>query len=139
MAPKADSQRKKRQRAQSLTADVIESRIVERVERVASEHGVVAVESEFAGYFNQLGFHVDVAPEASAEMIRVLGNALLDATTQIASELEAPFTWIIGIYRNDELVHVASTGDSPSRICPNCCHEQRTAGPTCIVCGEALQ
>lgn len=139
MARKADSQQKKRQRDQSLPADVIERRIAERVESVAAAHGIVAVESEFAGYFNQLGFRVDVAPEASAEMIRSLGNALLDATTEIASELAAPFAWIIGIYRNEELVSVVSPGDSPSRICSNCRYEQRTSGSTCAVCGESLQ
>jgi hypothetical protein len=139
MRKKPESLRKKRQRAHPLTADAIENRIVESVEKVAAAHNVEAVESEFAGYFNQLGFRVDVAPETSDETIRILGNALLDVTTQAASELDAPFKWIIGIYRSGELIRVVSPGDAPSRICPNCRSEQRIVWPVCVVCGESLE
>ncbi|MDP9194637.1 MAG: hypothetical protein M3P06_23315 [Acidobacteriota bacterium] len=139
MASKPESQRKKRQRVHPLTADVIENRIVERVEKVAAAHSVEAVESEFAGYFNELGFRINVAAEASTETTRILGNALLDATTQIASELQPPFRWLIGIYRNDELVRVLSPGDLPTRVCGNCWDEQRTVGSVCAVCGESLK
>jgi hypothetical protein len=138
MTRTAQSQRKKRQAARPLPPDALEERIVKHVREAAAAHGVLAVESEFAGYFNQLGFTVVVAEETSGDAMVALGNALLDSMAQVTAGVDLPFTWTIGIYRGDELVRVVSPGDAPSVICRNCWEEQRVAGPSCAVCSEPL-
>jgi hypothetical protein len=138
MTRTARSQRKKRQDARPLPADVIQDRIVKHVQDVAAAHDVLAVESELAGYFDALGFRVVVAEETSTEAMVALGNALLDSVSRVTSGADLPFTWTIGIYRGDELVRVVSPGDAPAVICRNCRQEQRVVSQSCAVCGEPL-
>lgn len=134
-----ESQRKKRKSLQRPPQDVLETRIAECAQEIAAEHQALSMETHFAGYFNELGLRVDVAADTSAHAVLSLGNALLEAITQITSTIELPFSWIVGIYKGDELLRVVSPGDDPHRICAVCATEQVFLLPSCSVCGTSFE
>lgn len=44
-------------------------------------------------------------------------TCLFEAITQTTSTMELPFSWIVGIYRGEELLRVLSPGDRPHQAC----------------------
>jgi hypothetical protein len=133
-----ESEQKKRKSLQRPPREVLENRIAECAQTVATKHRVLSVEPHFAGYFNELGLRVDVAADAAPNEVLDLANALLEAITQTTSTMELSFSWTVGIYRGEELLRVLSPGDHPRRICPACTTEQPAADAVCSVCGASF-
>ena len=84
-----------------------EELIVEKVkELLANKPVVVSMESHFAGYFNELGFFIYVENLASREEIIGLGNELLFFLQAYFAEHSLTFSWQVGIYQQEDLIHV---------------------------------
>ncbi|MBX7228737.1 MAG: hypothetical protein K1X48_03905 [Burkholderiaceae bacterium] len=84
-----------------------EELIIEKVrELLANKPGVVSMESHFAGYFNELGFFIYVDDLMSREEILGLGDELLFFLQTYFAEHSLAFSWQVGIYRQEELIHV---------------------------------
>lgn len=132
MSKLRESGRKKRKKGRRSFEDLLR----EAVEAVLEEHPLKAeAESHEAGYFEELGFRLDVPESAKKDEIHNLGNALLEALTRAAANLETDWSWSVGIYQADELMRVVHPGDSPWGICRNCFDEQQMLGDACVVCG----
>ena len=137
MSPRHTSAQRRRKAARPLTADAIEAALLERVRSAATGAPVVAIEAEFAGYFNELGFRLHLTPEASSADVVALHNKLLAELTSATAELEPPFTWIVGFYRSDELLQVVAADSVPQWICGVCNTEHSSLHSSCPYCGSS--
>ena len=135
MSPRHTSAQRRRKAARPPTAEAIEAALLERVRSAAAGAPVAAIEAEFAGYFNELGFRLDLAPEASNAEVVALYNKLLAELTSATAALEPPFTWIVGLYRSDELVRVVTPTSVPEWICGVCNTEHSSLHGSCPYCG----
>lgn len=129
--PKRMSQRKKRQ----IEKRPPEETLFEEVQEATLKWNVLSVEKHYAGYWDELGFRVDVSAEATAEDMLEMGNALLALMESSPTAAKLPGTWIIGIYRGDDLVRVVAPGDKPWFICADCGLEQQEWSDRCLQCG----
>jgi len=137
MSPIHRSQQKRRKAARPPAAHEIEALLRERVSAIASARAVGPIEEHFAGYFNELGFRVNVDAATSDAEVLELGNDLQRGMDEAVAGLKLPFTWSIGVYRNDKLGRALSPDTRIHWLCPVCSEEQITTERPCPFCGTA--
>ena len=126
------STRKKRHARRRSPEDLI----VEKVGALANKPYVLCVENHFAGYFNELGFRIQVQDVISKEEILCLSNELLIELQAHFSEHALAFSWQVGLYQGEELIHVVAAGDEPLKFCPVCEDYSRLPLKCCLSCGS---
>jgi hypothetical protein len=126
------STRKKRHARRRSPEDLI----VEKVGALANKPYVLCVENHFAGYFNELGFRIQVQDVISKEEILCLSNELLIELQAHFAEHALAFSWQVGIYKGEELIHVVAAGDEPLKFCPVCEDYSRLPLECCLICGS---
>ena len=122
---------KKRQARRRAPEDLV----VEKVSALASKPYVLCVENHFAGYFNELGFRIQVQAVTSKEEILCLSNELLIELQAHFAEHALTFSWQVGFYQGEELIHVVAAGDEPLKFCPVCEDYSRLPPEFCLNCG----
>jgi len=128
--PKRTSQQKRRH----LAKRPLEKTLLEEVQEAVSRWSVLSAEEEYEGEWDSLGFRIDVSEETTAEDVLEMGNALLALLKDSPAAAKLTGTWIIGIYRSDELVRVVTPRDKPQFICAVCGYEQEKWSDVCIQC-----
>jgi len=116
--PSAHISQRRRRAAKPFAAHQIETLLHERVRSVAAGSAVIAIEAEFAGYFNNLGFRLDLASTASDAEAIDLSNKILAELTSATSDLEMPSS-------------CASASTDPTSCC-------RRSTPTACRSGSAM-
>jgi hypothetical protein len=131
-----ESQRKKRKQSRLPPEDAL----VERVGDFLSARPGVTFETHMAGDWNELGFNVQVPETMTDRELLDLENALGELVAAEASAVKLPSSWIVGIYKEGELVAVIDPRSAPRRMCAVCGHIQGALlGDVCVSCGsEAL-
>ena len=137
--PKHISQQKRRKAkaAHPPPAEQIELALTERARLIAKAFGISDVQTHFAGYFNELGFRMDLPADFPEAQVVALCNRSLQELSAMASDLKSPFTWILGIYRDDRLVKVTGTGERKQWICATCATTHSSWHATCPYCGAS--
>lgn len=136
MSPRHTSAQRRRKAAKPLAAHEIEALLDERVRSAAAGSAVIAIEAELAGYFDNLGFRLDLAPTVSDAEALELSNKILAELAAATSGLEMPFSWSVGLYRSDQLLQAVDAKSVPQWICSGCQTDHHGYFDTCPFCGS---
>ena len=130
-----ESLRKKRQRQRRSPDDELADVLRESI---SANHGVT-IEPNPASDYRTLGFNVTVPAAATDADVVTLGNRLLAIAAESRFARDPEWTWLIGIYRSNQLVAALATGDTRRVICPVCGDVQaEDLGTSCLSCSSKL-
>ena len=128
-----ESLRKKRQRARRAPEDVL----LDAIRSFLSTKGEFTVEINPVP--KTFGFNVRGSARLTDREVVELGNELLDVASASWPASGSTWTWMIGIYREDELADVIHPEDDPRLICSVCgSTQQRSLGERCLACRSEI-
>ena len=94
---------------------LIADKLIGDVRLIADKPFVESVSDHFAGYFNELGITVSLAPDADDEEVIALQNQLLAYLDGYWEQEHPAFTWILMFSRGAEEMRSIFPGDQPRR------------------------
>jgi len=83
---------------------------------------VLSVKIDFAGYFNTLGFTIQISENVNPYQLIAIENIILEFFNSYFSENDLPFSWQVGICCEEELVEVIDPHSRKRKVCPMCTH-----------------
>ena len=92
---------------------LVEARLIADVCAITAKPLVEAVESNFAGFLNELGIAVRLRPEASDQDVIALQNELLEFLNTTYEVRPQEFTWMVAFSRGGTNLRSLFPGDSP--------------------------
>ncbi|WP_339526569.1 hypothetical protein [Pseudomonas sp. EA_35y_Pfl2_R111] len=107
------SKRQSKQKQRQVGHISLEEAAYSETKAIAARPFVLAVESHFAGYFNELGLTIKVNDTAPSSDIIKLRNELQEKLEELLPSGTAPFSWQVIFIRTNKIIETLFPGDAP--------------------------
>jgi hypothetical protein len=91
----------------------LEARIISDVKAIANRPFVVSVSDHYAGYWDELGLTLTLAPDSRDEDVIALQNELLVYLNRFWIENKPDFDWMVMFSRGTDKMVPLVAGDGP--------------------------